>query len=198
MSVNRVKDLSERQMQCLELVARLQTTKQIAATLGIAPSTVDTHIQRAIEILGVRTRAEAAWLVAAEADSAPPESSSGSSRLVDVPIPTSEQVLGSRIVDGPRNRLTTFQRLVAAFAALILLSLAVAGLGAAIGKLSDWRYAVAKARNERGPLRAQTGIQDEERNDPPGRTGDPEGIPARGTDGERGGGEQRSVAGHRP
>jgi DNA-binding CsgD family transcriptional regulator len=52
--------LSERQKQCLELVAAGYTSKQIARQLNLAPSTVDNHLNAALERLGVDSRALAA------------------------------------------------------------------------------------------------------------------------------------------
>lgn len=51
--------LSERQRQCMELVAQRHTSKEIGRMLSLSPSTVDNHIQAAMERLGVRSRAEA-------------------------------------------------------------------------------------------------------------------------------------------
>jgi DNA-binding CsgD family transcriptional regulator len=52
--------LSDRQKQCLELVAHGYTSKQIARQLNLAPSTVDNHVSAALERLGVDSRALAA------------------------------------------------------------------------------------------------------------------------------------------
>jgi DNA-binding CsgD family transcriptional regulator len=52
--------LSERQKQCLELVAAGYTSKQIARQLNLSPSTVDNHLNAALERLGVDSRALAA------------------------------------------------------------------------------------------------------------------------------------------
>jgi DNA-binding CsgD family transcriptional regulator len=52
--------LSERQKQCLELVADGYTSKQIARQLNLSPSTVDNHLNAALERLGVDSRALAA------------------------------------------------------------------------------------------------------------------------------------------
>jgi DNA-binding CsgD family transcriptional regulator len=52
--------LSERQKQCLELVAYGYTSKQIARQLNLSPSTVDNHLNAALERLGVDSRALAA------------------------------------------------------------------------------------------------------------------------------------------
>jgi DNA-binding CsgD family transcriptional regulator len=52
--------LSERQKQCLELVAAGHTSKQIGKLLNLSPSTVDNHVNAATERLGVDSRAMAA------------------------------------------------------------------------------------------------------------------------------------------
>lgn len=57
--------LSQRQIDCLRRVAELKKTEQIAEELGISPSTVNTHIERAMTILGAPSRREAARMVAA-------------------------------------------------------------------------------------------------------------------------------------
>lgn len=44
----------------LDLVARGFTSRQAAAALGVAPSTVDTHVRAAMHTVGARTRAQAA------------------------------------------------------------------------------------------------------------------------------------------
>jgi DNA-binding CsgD family transcriptional regulator len=58
-SSDRVGLLSERQRQCMNLVAQRHTSKEIGRVLGLSPSTVDNHIQAAMERLGARSRAEA-------------------------------------------------------------------------------------------------------------------------------------------
>ncbi|MHA3840999.1 response regulator transcription factor [Sphingomonas aestuarii] len=58
--------LSERQRQCMELVARQHTSKEIARALNLSPSTVDNHIQAAMERLGVRSRADAVRLLSGD------------------------------------------------------------------------------------------------------------------------------------
>jgi DNA-binding CsgD family transcriptional regulator len=54
--------LSERQKQCLELVAKGHTSKEIGRLLGLSPSTVDNHLNIALERLGVDNRIAAARL----------------------------------------------------------------------------------------------------------------------------------------
>lgn len=60
----RVDQLSERQLDCLRLVARNLSSKEIAAELGISPHTVDQRIRGSLKLLGVERRAQAARLVA--------------------------------------------------------------------------------------------------------------------------------------
>lgn len=55
--------LSERQRQCLELVGRGLSSKEIARELGVSPSTVDNHIQYALTKLGLATRKDAVRLM---------------------------------------------------------------------------------------------------------------------------------------
>jgi DNA-binding CsgD family transcriptional regulator len=60
-----VAKLSEGQFDCLLLVAQHLSSKEIAAELNISPHTVDQRIRRALHILGVERRAQAARIVAA-------------------------------------------------------------------------------------------------------------------------------------
>ena len=57
--------LSQGQIECLLLVDRHHSSKEIAARLGISPHTVDQRIRGALEKLGVERRGEAARMVAA-------------------------------------------------------------------------------------------------------------------------------------
>jgi DNA-binding CsgD family transcriptional regulator len=52
--------LSDRQRQCMALVATGLTSKQIARSLCISPSTVDNHIRAVVDRLGARNRIDAA------------------------------------------------------------------------------------------------------------------------------------------
>lgn len=49
-------DLSAREREVVAAVTRGESTKQIAAALGVSPHTVDEHIERACEKIGVRGR----------------------------------------------------------------------------------------------------------------------------------------------
>ncbi len=61
--------LSERQRQCLSLVAEGCSSKQIARQLGLSPSTVDNHINVAVRLLRVENRQKAAQLMAEVSES---------------------------------------------------------------------------------------------------------------------------------
>lgn len=52
--------LTERQVQCLRLVADSFNSKEIARVLGLSEHTVDNHLRAAIRALGVSTRRQAA------------------------------------------------------------------------------------------------------------------------------------------
>ncbi|GAA1985357.1 response regulator transcription factor [Kitasatospora viridis] len=52
--------LTRREVQVLARIAEGQDTQEIAAAMGIAPSTARTHVQRVLMKLGARTRLEAA------------------------------------------------------------------------------------------------------------------------------------------
>ena len=55
--------LSTRQRQCLRLVDKGLTSKEIGRTLNLSPSTVDNHIQTACDRLGSKNRIDAARMV---------------------------------------------------------------------------------------------------------------------------------------
>jgi DNA-binding CsgD family transcriptional regulator len=57
--------LTQRERECLRLVAQLMTSKQIALQLGISKHTVDERIESARRRIGARGRYEAARLLAA-------------------------------------------------------------------------------------------------------------------------------------
>lgn len=55
--------LTGRQLEIARLIADGQTNQQIAATLGIAPRTADTHVGAILRRLGLTSRAQVAgWL----------------------------------------------------------------------------------------------------------------------------------------
>ena len=57
--------LTQGQIECLLLVDRHHSSKEIAAKLGISPHTVDQRVRGALEKLGVKSRGEAARKVIA-------------------------------------------------------------------------------------------------------------------------------------
>src|SRR5215472_6011356 len=54
-----VRKLTLRQRQILELIARGKPSRQIAKTLGLSKTTIDTHIRRAYRKLGVEKQTSA-------------------------------------------------------------------------------------------------------------------------------------------
>ncbi|HXH14878.1 MAG TPA: sigma factor-like helix-turn-helix DNA-binding protein [Sphingomonas sp.] len=60
MTAGRIDQLTEAQRACLRLVLTHHNSKEIAALVGVSPSAIDKRIERAIQILGVGTRFEAA------------------------------------------------------------------------------------------------------------------------------------------
>jgi DNA-binding CsgD family transcriptional regulator len=56
--------LTDRQKDCLRLVARGYTSKEIGRQLDLSPSTVDNHILAATQLLGAMSRAEAGRILA--------------------------------------------------------------------------------------------------------------------------------------
>lgn len=64
--------LTAQEQACLRLVAQRMSSKEIAAELGIAKTSVDTYCNRARQKLGVSDRYAAARLLTAELASEPP------------------------------------------------------------------------------------------------------------------------------
>lgn len=98
-----IKRLTERQKDCLRLVAHGYTSKEIGRKIGISPATVDNHVRAALDTLQVESRAEAARiLTAAEADQP----------LTSQPQPLAATLSGAAIdaVSGPARR--GWQRMV--------------------------------------------------------------------------------------
>ncbi len=60
----KVKKLSTRQYQIMELMCLGATTKEIAKTLGGAPSTIETHVKIIFEKLSAKNRSNAVFIFA--------------------------------------------------------------------------------------------------------------------------------------
>ncbi len=69
MPVHSIDRLTVAQKACLRLVFRQKSSKDIAKELGTSPHTVDNHIKAAIQKLSVKSRGEAALLLAEYEDS---------------------------------------------------------------------------------------------------------------------------------
>jgi DNA-binding CsgD family transcriptional regulator len=78
--------LTPRERECLRLVDQHLSSKEIARRLGISKHTVDTHLDKARQRLGVDTRYDAARLVAAH-DRAIPDASGGDTIGIVEPPP---------------------------------------------------------------------------------------------------------------
>lgn len=59
-----IERLSDKQRQCLRLVGRGMSSKEIALETGLTPLTVDTYVKAAMARLGVSNRREAARMLA--------------------------------------------------------------------------------------------------------------------------------------
>jgi DNA-binding CsgD family transcriptional regulator len=59
-----IQRLTERQKDCLRLVAQGYTSKEIGRALDLAPSTVDNHILTAVQSMSAHSRGEAARTLA--------------------------------------------------------------------------------------------------------------------------------------
>ena len=87
--------LSERQRECLRLVGRGMSSKEIALSVGLSPQTVDTYVKAAMARLGATNRREAARMLA-DAEARVPQLSESPSRAVD-PSPTARQFEGTAV-----------------------------------------------------------------------------------------------------
>jgi len=123
----RITKLTQRQKDCLRLVAQGYTSKQIGRQLGISYSTVDNHLQAAVLVTGLSGRAEAGRMLARfdqaaehsqELPSEPPavaesptSNNEGRRAAPQSWVPRVLQLLPP--IGGTDNDLTTQQRLIA-------------------------------------------------------------------------------------
>lgn len=78
----RTDQLTEGQRAALRLVLKHHNSKEIAAIFGVSPSAIDKRIERAVQVLGVATRFEAARLLDEEENGA---ASPAAGRMMDSP-----------------------------------------------------------------------------------------------------------------
>lgn len=69
MGPERIEQLTPRERDCLRLVGRGRSSKEIALELGLSPFTVDEYVRSAVAKLGVRNRREAARALREENES---------------------------------------------------------------------------------------------------------------------------------
>lgn len=103
--LNRFDRLTKRHRECLLGVRALQGSKEIADTLGIEKSTVDSYLTEATRILGARNRRHAALLLAEhEAAQAVIVAQSGevSVKSVEMPDPDKMGADSARLVPPPQ------------------------------------------------------------------------------------------------
>lgn len=147
MNQARVQRLTERQKDCLRLVAQGYTSKEIGRQLHLAPSTVDNHVLAATQLLDASNRAEAARsLASAETRQKMPSETVtlANPQLSGLLMSSAEApgltIFGRRIwslppVGGYRNELDATERTfrimqvaVVGFGTVIGLSLLIAGI----------------------------------------------------------------------
>jgi DNA-binding CsgD family transcriptional regulator len=138
--------LTERQKDCLRLVAQGYTSKEIGRALDLSPSTVDNHILAAVQATGSLSRGDAARLLARSEDrqNLPRElqgvAESTADGLSEVRTEAQSQPTGYRKIwslppiGGQKNELDAAERTlrivqvaVVGFGAVMSLSLLVAG-----------------------------------------------------------------------
>jgi DNA-binding CsgD family transcriptional regulator len=68
-----IEQLTARERDCLRLVGRGMSSKEIALALGLSPLTVDGYLKEAVRTLGVSGRREAARVLASHEDLSPQE-----------------------------------------------------------------------------------------------------------------------------
>ncbi len=140
---SRVYTLSERQRECLLLVAKRLTSKEIARRLGLSPSTVDNHIKAAVDKMGAANRGQAASIVAVEGGDGGARAGMPDSLLPDLPAqsaatPDSNYPASSwRLppLGGEANRLGPGRRLFHIVQIALLGTMALAALTVTIAGL---------------------------------------------------------------
>lgn len=150
-----IDQLTARERDCLRLVARGMSSKEIALTLGLSPLTVDGYLKEAARTLGVSSRREAARILAAHEHLSPQAPEKPSQNLGAEPVDLAETVHSEvplppkRSEAEPRfrvpflrqgkqtNDLDPFNRLMWIFGLALLMLIAVANFLNGLGAL--WR-----------------------------------------------------------
>jgi DNA-binding CsgD family transcriptional regulator len=146
-SSDRVERLTDRQRDCLMLVAQGYTSKEIGRLLELSPSTVDNHILAAVQTLDAPSRAAAGRILATHADGQKLPSQSESlvehsfSATVPSDAPTwswsrlGRQALTLPPIGGQRNELDWTEKTIriihiatVSLAMVVTLALVVAGV----------------------------------------------------------------------
>ncbi len=136
--------LSKRQEECLSLVALGKTSKQIGRALNLSPSTVDNHIQAAMERLGASYRSEAVQIFSVykqsieqdfEGDLSVNSSLEHASKAHDSAPPKKRRIFQSVPLGGQRNSLSTRERFIAMLQIAMLATLIFAAVTLTIGGL---------------------------------------------------------------
>ncbi|MFJ5930472.1 helix-turn-helix domain-containing protein [Sphingomonas sp. NPDC092331] len=150
-----IDQLTARERDCLRLVARGMSSKEIALTLGLSPLTVDGYLKEAARTLGVSSRREAARILAAHEHLSPQAPEKPPQNLGAEPVDLAETVHSEvplppkRSEAEPRfrvpflrqgkqtNDLDPFNRLMWIFGLALLMLIAVANFLNGLGAL--WR-----------------------------------------------------------
>jgi len=154
-----IEQLTARERDCLRLVARGMSSKEIALALGLSPLTVDGYLKEAVRTLGVSSRREAARILASheshpqaappQAEETPPQNLGGEpldlaeTVLSEVPLPPKRSEAEPRfrvpfLRQGKQtNDLDPFNRLMWIFGLALLMMIAVANFLNGLGAL--WR-----------------------------------------------------------
>jgi DNA-binding CsgD family transcriptional regulator len=128
--LDRLKLLTPKERECLRLVLENRSSKQIARQLGISQTSVDTHVRRARDKLGIRDRYAAARLLEAwERGAVAAASPAAGPELMPVAVDPS----GLRMP--PLSSLNIFQRLALVVAGAIIAALVFGVLLTALSAL---------------------------------------------------------------
>jgi DNA-binding CsgD family transcriptional regulator len=152
MDEQKIERLTDRQKDCLRLVARGFTSKEIGRLLDLSPSTVDNHITMAVQLLGAPSRGAAARALAGleggqYLPSQPPELAEDTNNALNSPKAEArtQASFGQRLfalppmggkkndLDGTSRTLRILQVAVLAAASAIALTILISGLFRTLG-----------------------------------------------------------------